>query len=246
MVATWIQEGQEYLIKLAFEKVQVANEVQTLDITADAGTYKLSFEGDETASLNYNDNAAAIDTALENLASIPTGAVAVTGSFPNFTVTFGGFLAGTPVPLISLSTNALTIASSPGDIDIARTTTGAGTIPQYYWIGLSQDLREDIGEDGTLADINEVSGTGYARVRVRTDTTDWSSALIGAYWQTVSKALPFAASGTWTNAQSMFLATSQDNSGVLLDVGDLAADFTLSSGQSRSFNMTQMFTTPAS
>jgi len=245
MVATWIQEGQEYAIRTLFEKVQVANEVQTLDITADAGTYKLTFEGDETASLAYNDNAAAIDTALENLASIPTGAVAVTGSFPNFTVTFGGFLAGTPVPLISLSTNALTNGSSAGDIDIARTTTGAGTIPQYYWVGLSQDLRDDLGEDVILADINEVTGTGYARVRVRTDTTDWTAALVGAYWQIASKALAFAATGTWANAQSLFLATTQDDTGVLLDVGDLAADFTLASGQSRSFNLTEMFATPA-
>jgi len=245
MVATWIQEGQEYAIKALFEKVQVANEVQTLDITADFGTYKLSFEGDETASLAWNANNTAIDTALENLASIPTGAVAVTGSWPNFTATFGGFLAGTPVPLIVLSTNSLLVASAPGDVDIARTTTGAGSIPQYYWVGLSQDTRDDLGEDVTLADINEVTGTDYARVRVRTDTTDWTQAIIGAYWQVVSKSVGFAAGGTWTNAQSLFLATTQDSSGVLLDVGDLAADFTLATGQSRSFNLTEMFATPA-
>lgn len=170
----------------------------------------------------------------------------MTGSFPNFTATFGGFLAGTPVPLIVLSTNALTIGSSAGDIAIARTTTGAGTIPQYYWVGLSQSLRATLGETATLSTINEVTGTGYARVRVRTDTTDWAQALISSYWQAKSKAVAFSATGTWSIARSMFLATTQNNAGVLLDVRDLAAEFTLASGQSRSFDMTQMFAAAAS
>jgi len=241
MVATWMQDGQGYAISALFNKVQVANEVQTLDITADSGTYKLSFEGDETSSLTYNDNNSAIDSALEALASIPTGAVAVTGTFPNFTATFGGFLAGTPVPLIVLSTNSLLIGSSPGSIAIARSTTGVGTIPQYYWIGLSQSLRATLTEAATLSSINEVTGTGYARVRVRTDTTDWSQGLISSYWQAKSKAVGFAATATWSIARSMFIATTQDNSGKLLDIRDLAASFTLASGESRSFDMTERF-----
>jgi len=245
MVATLVQEGQEFVLKQIFHKIQTVTEVQTLDITADAGTYKLSFEGDETASLAFNDNAAAIDAALEALASIPAGGVVVSGTFPNFIVTFGGFLANTPLPLIVLSTNALTIGSSAGSIAITRTATGAGSVPQYYWVGLSQSLRATLTEAVTLASINEVTGTGYARVKVRADSTDWVAALIGGFWQGTSKTLAFSATGTWSIARSLFLATTQNNDGKIIDVRDLASEFTLTTGQSRSFNLTEMFAAAA-
>lgn len=246
MVATLVQEGQEWLLKLALHKVQAADEVQTLDLTGTptGGTYKLSFEGDPTSDLAYNADAATIDAALEALDSIPAGGVAVTGSWPNFTVTFGGFLKATPVPLIALHTNALTGGSSPS-VAIARTTTGAGGPPQYYYVGLSKSLRATLTEAATLASINEVTGSGYARVRVRADSTDWLAALVGGYWQAKSKTLNFSATGTWDTALSGFLATSRDNTGKLLDVRDLAAAVTLAAGQSRAYDLTEMFAAAA-
>lgn len=245
MVATLVQDGQEFVLKLLLHKAQAANEVQTLDVTADSGTYKLGFEGSNTTDLVWNADAAAIDAALEALDSIPAAAIAVTGSWPNFIATFGGFLAATPIPLITLADNDLLMGTSPGNIAIARTTTGAGGIPQYYWVGLSQSLRATLTEAVTLASINEVTGTGYARVRVRTDSTDWVAALVGAYWQGVSKSLPYAATGTWSIARSMFLATTQNNTGDVIDVRDLPSEFTLASGQGRTFNLTEMFATAA-
>lgn len=246
MVATLIQEGQEFILKLALHKVQAADEVQTLDITGTptGGTYKLSFEGDPTTDLAYNADAAAIDAALEALDSIPAGGVAVTGSWPNFTATFGGFLKATPVPLIVLDTNALTGGSSPS-VAIAETTPGAGGPPQYYYIGLSQSLRATLTEAATLASINEVTGPGYARVRVRADSTDWPAALVGGFWQGVTKTLPFSATGTWTQAQSLFWATTRNNTGKLLDVRDLPAPFTLAASQTRNLNLTEMFAAAA-
>ena len=246
MVATLVQEGQEFVLKLALHKVQAADEVQTVDITGTptGGTFKLSFEGDATANIAYNADAAAVDAALEALDSIPAGGVTVTGSNPNFTVTFAGFLKATPVPLLVLDTNGLTGGSSP-TVAIARTTTGAGGPPQYYYVGLSQSLRATLTEAVTLASINEVTGTGYARVRVRADSTDWVAALVGGFWQGVSKTLSYTAGGTWSIANSMFLATTKNNDGKIVDVRDLPSPFTLASGQNRSFNLTEMFAAAA-
>lgn len=100
------------------------NDIQTLTITGTptGGTFKLRFKGAVTATINHNANAAAIDSALEALATIGTGNVAVTGSGP-FTVTFGGDLAGELMPLLELDTNSLTGGSSP-DVTIAHTTPG--------------------------------------------------------------------------------------------------------------------------
>jgi hypothetical protein len=104
------------------------DEVQTLTISGSptGGTYKLTWEGDETVALNYNANAAAIRAALEGLPGIDPGDVVVTGSGP-YVITFGGGLADEDVGAVTVTSKALTGGSTP-DAAVAQTTPGSGGV----------------------------------------------------------------------------------------------------------------------
>jgi hypothetical protein len=95
------------------------DEVQTLTVTATGGTARLSFDGFRTAIINYNDNAATIQTRLRNLPNIGSTGVTVTGTGP-FTCTFGGPLGRKLLPTMTLVDSTLT----GGTISIAKTTPG--------------------------------------------------------------------------------------------------------------------------
>jgi len=109
------------------------SEVQTLTIggTPTGGTFQLAFEGLTTAAIPWsNVNAtliAAIDAALEALASIGTGNVVVavgtmTAGIGTATITFGGSLAAKAVATIAVANNSLT-GTSP-TLAVAETTPG--------------------------------------------------------------------------------------------------------------------------
>jgi len=105
-----------------------ANDVQTLTIVGDAGTFVLSFAGAVTPALPFSVTAAALQTALDNLSTIGngvTGQVAVTGG-PGATaalvITFTNESGNLPQPLIVIVTDAVT--GSGHAVTIAHTTTG--------------------------------------------------------------------------------------------------------------------------
>lgn len=109
--------------------VAAVNEVQTLTVSGapDGGTFKLSFEGEETSALTYDESAADIKAALEALASVGVGNVAVAGSAGGpWTVTFQAGLGGKDVPLLVLSDNSLTGGTTPS-VGIVQTTAGVTT-----------------------------------------------------------------------------------------------------------------------
>lgn len=101
------------------------NEVQSVDLdTPSAGTFTLAFDGEVSAAIAFNANAAAVQAALEALSSINPGDVVVTGGPGNttpFTVTFGGRYAGMNVPALVLDASGLT-----GAAGAAVTTSTAG------------------------------------------------------------------------------------------------------------------------
>lgn len=101
------------------------NEVQTITITGSptGGDYTLTFDGETTAAIAYNANAAAVDSALEALSNIGAGNVTVSGTSPK-TVTFTGTLAGASQPLITADASGLTGGTDP-DITVVQTTEGA-------------------------------------------------------------------------------------------------------------------------
>ncbi len=91
--------------------------------------------------------------------------------------------------------------------------TGEQSPPEHFYVGLAQDA--SLAKTDTLADINEVSGSGYARIEVD-PVTVLSAEATNDNWAVVFEKVTFQATGTWTSARIWFLATSNDSSGKLI------------------------------
>lgn len=245
MAETLVNEGQKWFLDKAFEKQTLVNEVQSVTIDATGGNFKLVFEGQTTADIAWNAAASTVKTQLEGLSSIGSGNVDVTGSAGGpYMVTFLGFLHGTPVPQLT-STNTLTGGAST--VSHATSVQGFGTIPQFLYMGLSQDTRENLGDAVTLASISEVTGTGYSRQRVKTNDTELTKTLTGGFRQVKSKVVTFSATaGNWTIAKSLFLTdVPSGTSGSVISLRTVPASFTLGNGQSVDLDLTEAGADPA-
>jgi hypothetical protein len=117
------------------------SEVQTLTITGTptGGTFRLSFRGQTTEPIAYNAAASAVQAALEALTTVSTGnVVAAGGALPGaaVTLTFGGALANFDVPMVQVTSAALTGGSTPA-ATVAETTKGSGMFdPLNGWYEL--------------------------------------------------------------------------------------------------------------
>lgn len=67
-----------------------------LDATTHGGTFTLTFDGATTGALPYNITPANLQVELENLTTIGTANVVVTGSFPEYVLTFIGLAGNQP------------------------------------------------------------------------------------------------------------------------------------------------------
>lgn len=101
------------------------NEVQTVTITGTptGGTFTLTYDGQTTAGIAFNANAAAVQTALEAISTIGIGNVLVAGG-PGpgtaWTATFQGLFAGIDASTMTASSTGLTGGTTP---TVAVTTT---------------------------------------------------------------------------------------------------------------------------
>lgn len=87
------------------------------------------------------------------------------------------------------------------------------------------------GETSTLAGLTEVTGTGYAGITIARNTTDWPTlALVGGDYKVSMLTKTFTATGTWTAATNMYLATTSNNVGKLVSYSALSASRTLVNG----------------
>src|SRR3954470_8779523 len=117
------------------------NEVQTLAIsgTPTAGTFRLAFKSVTTAAIAYNAAASAVQSALEALSTVGTGHVVATGwPLPGSSVvlTFGGQLAGSNQPMITITSSAFTGGTTPA-VTVTETTPGTGIYdPVGSWFDL--------------------------------------------------------------------------------------------------------------
>jgi hypothetical protein len=109
------------------------NEVQTVSITGTptGGTFTLTFDGETTAGIAYNANAATVQAALEALSNVGPNAVTVTGG-PGpgtaWVVTFSGTeYQGSNVPAMTTSGASLTGGTSPASA-VAQTTGGGSGV----------------------------------------------------------------------------------------------------------------------
>lgn len=111
------------------------NDVQTLTISATGGTYTISYTDPitgvvkTTTALNYNDNAATQQAAMNVAGMLGTSGVAVTSTGPWIYTFSGTAYAGKAQPLLTVNTALLT----GGTASFAHTTSGApaGVLKAY-------------------------------------------------------------------------------------------------------------------
>lgn len=104
------------------------NEVQTLTLTATGGTFTVTFNGATTSAITASASlptTAALQTALQGLATIGSGNVTVTGTAgSSYVLTFTGALAATNVNPVTVNATALT----GGTLTAATTTQGVAPV----------------------------------------------------------------------------------------------------------------------
>ena len=105
--------------------VNGTDEVQSIDITGSptGGTFRLAYGVYETGDIAYDADATAVQTAILATNGFESGEVAVTGSNPNFSATFGGNKGKRNVDQFTLAENELTGGTSP---TVAFSTDTAG------------------------------------------------------------------------------------------------------------------------
>lgn len=98
--------------------------------TISAGSFTVTFDGEETDPIDWNATAAEVETALEALSNIGTGGVVCAGGPINsafVSITFAGSLAGLPQPEVTVD-DALLTGSTPA---VTPSTTTAGVRGTY-------------------------------------------------------------------------------------------------------------------
>jgi hypothetical protein len=102
------------------------DEVQTITFssTPTSGSFKLIYDGQITAAINWDDGATEIQTALRNLSNTSDTGITVTGSYGSgFVITFGGDDGKQEQPILVEDSNTL---SDGGAITITITETTPG------------------------------------------------------------------------------------------------------------------------
>jgi hypothetical protein len=140
--------------------VTVAACVQTISVTATAGTMILSFDGQSTAAVEHDVSNADLQTALIALSNLAAGDVVVTGTpGATYTLTFGSAYLNKTPPLIQINTDSLT----GGSATVALTTACEG---DYYTHVCTLANRWFTGYGSVLMQLNE---SPYAWERKVTD-----------------------------------------------------------------------------
>jgi hypothetical protein len=100
------------------------------------------------------------------------------------------------------------------------------SVPASFYIALATDV--SLAEGAALTDITEVSGSGYARQAVTSNNTDFTSAATGTNdRKTTTSTETFTATGAWTGAKTVYLATTSDDTGKLIMSAPLSQTRTL-------------------
>jgi len=104
------------------------------------------------------------------------------------------------------------------------------SVPANFYVGLAVD---NFVKGDTLADNGvgwtEVTGTGYSRQTIASSDAGFTSGADGANWEQVGAKVTFTATDVdWDAATDWFIATTTDDSGVIVACGRLAASRQLS------------------
>ncbi|MEE8299287.1 MAG: hypothetical protein V3R67_07905, partial [Thermodesulfobacteriota bacterium] len=142
------------------------NEIQDISFNgdADAGGFKLNFNGQETIIIAFNDTAADVKSALEALSTVGTGNVSVTGSITQATGLTTTFLNSGPlglglrdVNLLLIVDNTLLEGVTVVAPTVAETTKG---VPQGF-VSLESEVNGVISGPSESLTIIETPVTGW-------------------------------------------------------------------------------------
>ncbi len=103
------------------------DEVQTVTISAIAGTWTYTYAGQTTSAMAFDVSAEDFQTALIALSNIAPGDVVVTGDPGSYTLTWGGTKAATNVALGTANTVDLIGSDATGEVQTLTITADSGT-----------------------------------------------------------------------------------------------------------------------
>jgi len=177
---TLSQTAQDSKIKVdGFPSGTAVSEVQTLSLSDNPnnGTYTLTYRGETTTALGYNDDAATIKAALEALSTVNTDDISVSAALSDgMTFTFANTLGD--VDLIMIDDSLLRKGATPITATIAETTKG---VPDY--ISRSSNTVDDViyGVALHLHDTTDAGGEQITLTRDIESVKDKLNSMVDAY-----------------------------------------------------------------
>jgi hypothetical protein len=128
------------------------SEVQTISVTADSGTFTLTFNGQTTTAMEHDVSTANMVTALNALSNLRSGDVSITGTpGTTYVVTFAQDYAGVNVPM--LVATDVDLVGTAHAVTVAQTTkggTGAGGLTDIYAVRFGLDAVHGVAVPGQL------------------------------------------------------------------------------------------------
>ncbi len=146
-----------FLLSSDLTLIDGTDEVQTLTFgaTPDAGSFRFSLNGEESALINFNSLAANVENALNALSSLSS--VLVAGDFlTGFVITFQGADGKEDKPLLSIVENTLTASAVAITTNVVETTKG---VPSASATLEAEEIGEKTAPARSLTNIvNPISG----------------------------------------------------------------------------------------
>lgn len=177
-----ILAGGGYLVVIEYADTANVTEVQTITFSAApaSGTFKLSYDGNETTALNYDDTNSEIQTALRLLSGL--GSVVVTGSIATaLVVTFTGVTGA--AELLEITDNSLqtsdpfnvtgtVVVTTPGSTASTETLATAITrtkdLVQYFGI-MTAEITSEVNMDAAAAVVQALNKVMFMVSRTSSD-----------------------------------------------------------------------------
>ncbi|HET6573208.1 MAG TPA: hypothetical protein VFG68_06375, partial [Fimbriiglobus sp.] len=155
------------------------NHAQRLNVSADGGTFTLTFNGQTTAPLLHNVTEAGIRAALEALSNVELGDVQVNDTGAGFfEIRFVGTLTAQPVALMGLDVSGLTDGTATIELlplrEAFKSDFAVTRVGNTYTIGfLGKTRQTDGGQGASSVKVITVGLAGTASVVTRMDGIDY-------------------------------------------------------------------------
>lgn len=144
LVLTAATPGVPFTVTTTVGGNPLSNERQVLTRvhTASGGTFKITFDGQQTSNIAWNASAATVESALEALSNLAPADVSVSGSAGGpWTVDFAGAYAGVDVPLMTIDAASLT-GGDTGANEQQRLSLSGTTSPSTFKLRRTDTLAE--------------------------------------------------------------------------------------------------------